>query len=59
MNADGIEHLVGQEVGEFDSSVDSVHENDDLVEGQIVQKMGEFLELLALDDERFTSGRVQ
>lgn len=50
VNADGVEHLVGQEVGEFDSSVDSVHENDDLVEGQIVQKMGEFLELLAFGE---------
>ena len=36
MDADRVEHLVGEEIRKLHSSVNFVHENDDLVEGEVV-----------------------
>lgn len=48
MDADGVEELLLEEFGELLGAVDPVDEDDGLVEGEVVQKVGEFFELLIL-----------
>ncbi len=48
MDANGVEQFLSQEFGQLLGSVDSVDEDDHLVEGQGVQEMGQFLEFFVL-----------
>lgn len=55
MDADGVEELLPEEFGQLLGAVDPVDKDDHLVEGQGVQQMGQFLELLVLGGARSTS----
>ena len=48
MDADGVEELVLEEFGELLGPVHPVHEDDGLVEGQVVEQVGQLLKLLVL-----------
>jgi hypothetical protein len=48
VDADGIEQLLPKQFGQFFGPVHSVDEDDHLVEGQGVQKMGQFLKFFIL-----------
>lgn len=50
VDADGVEELGLEELSELLSTVDSVDEDDDLVEGEVIQQMGQFFELLGFLD---------
>lgn len=50
MDADGVEEFLPEEFCEFLGAVDPVDEDDELVEGEGVEEVREFFELLVLSE---------
>jgi hypothetical protein len=48
VDADGVEQLFVEQLGELLGSIDSVNEDDHLVEGQGIEQVGELLKFLVL-----------
>lgn len=50
MDADGIEQLLPKEFSQFLGTIDTIDEDDHLVEGKSIKQMGQFFKLLILVD---------
>lgn len=48
MDADRVEHFLRQQFRQLDGALHPIHEDDDLVDGQLVQQVAQLLELFAL-----------
>ena len=48
MNADGVEEFLSQKFSQLLSTINSVHKNDHLIEGQGIKKMGQLFKLFVL-----------
>lgn len=55
MDADRVEQFLPQKFGQLLGSVDSVHEDDHLVEGQGIEEMGKFFKFFILHSTIVTS----
>ena len=55
MNADRIEEFLPEKFCQFLGSVNSVHKDNHLIEGQSIKKMGQFFKLFALNKKIDTS----
>lgn len=55
VDADGVEHALAEELGEFLSAFDLINEDDDLVDGEFVKEVAELVELLVLSGWPVTS----
>ena len=55
MDADGVEQLLAEELGQLLGPVDPVDEDDHLVEGQGVQQVGQLFKFFGLSQCGFTS----
>ena len=54
MDADRIEEFLSEQLGQLFGSVDSIDEDDHLIEGKGVKEMCKFLELFVLNGGRDT-----
>lgn len=48
MNADRVEELLVEQLSKLLGSIDSVHKDDHLIEGQSIQQVGQLFELFVL-----------
>ena len=55
MDADRVEQFLPQKFGQLLGSVDSVHEDDHLAEGQGIEEMGKFFKFFILHSTIVTS----
>ena len=55
MDADGVEQLLAEQLGQFLGPVNSVDEDDHLVEGQGVQQVSQLFKFFCLSQGAFTS----
>jgi hypothetical protein len=48
VNADGVKHSFRQQFGKFLRAIDFIDEDDDLVDGKLVEQVAQLIELLVL-----------